>query len=79
MQTLVSTDTDVPVNVAKNVAKKLTERQQQIIALISENPHITRAAIADAIGVATKTVERELAELSGIVRYVALSEAVIGR
>ena len=79
VQTLVSTDTDVPVNVAKNVAKKLTERQQQIIALISENPHITRAAIADAIGVATKTVERELAELSGIVRYVALSEAVIGR
>lgn len=70
VQTLVSTDTDVPVNVAKNVAKKLTERQQQIIALISENPHITRAAIADAIGVATKTVERELAELSGIVRYV---------
>lgn len=39
-------------DVAKNVAKKLTERQQQIVALISENPH-TRAEIALAIGVAT--------------------------
>lgn len=57
-------------DVAKNVAKNLTERQQQIIALISENPQTTRAEIAAAIGVATKTIERELAALSDIVRYV---------
>ena len=57
-------------DVAKNVAKNLTERQQQIIALISENPQTTRAEIAAAIGVATKTIERELAALPDIVRYV---------
>lgn len=57
-------------DVAKNVAKNLTERQQRIIAIISENPQTTRAEIAITIGVATKTIERELAALSGIVRYV---------
>jgi ATP-dependent DNA helicase RecG len=57
-------------DVAKNVAKNLTERQQRIIALISENPQITRAEIAGAIGVATKTIERELTTLSNIVYYV---------
>ncbi len=57
-------------DVAKNVAKDLTERQQQIIALISENPQTTRAEIATSIGVVTKTIERELAALSDIVRYV---------
>ncbi|MDE5673585.1 MAG: HTH domain-containing protein, partial [Duncaniella sp.] len=57
-------------DVAKNVAKNLTERQQRIVAIISENPQTTRAEIATAIGVATKTIERELAALSNIVRYV---------
>lgn len=53
-----------------DVAKNLTERQQQIVALISENPQTTRAEMAAAIGVATKTIERELASLSDVVRYV---------
>ncbi|MDE6177137.1 MAG: HTH domain-containing protein [Paramuribaculum sp.] len=41
-----------------------------MIALISENPLTTRAEIAEEIGVATKTIERDLAALSDIVRYV---------
>ncbi len=57
-------------NVAKNVAKNLTEQQQRIIALIIENPQTTRAEIATTIGVATKTIERELAALSDRVRYI---------
>ncbi len=73
-QTRESGTTDVAKNVAKNVVKNvvknLSGRQQQIIALISENPQTTRAEIAAAIGVATKTIERELAALSGIVQYV---------
>ncbi len=73
-QTRESETTDVAKNVvknvAKNVAKNLSERQQQIIAFISKNPQTTRAEIATTIGVATKTIERELAALSGIVRYV---------
>ncbi len=57
-------------NVAKNVAKNLTERQQLIIGIISENPHSTRAEIASSIGVSPKTIERDLAALSDIVHYV---------
>ena len=57
-------------NVAKNVAKNLTERQQQILDLIREKPHITRAEMAATIGVATKTVERELSALNDFVHYV---------
>lgn len=53
-----------------DVAKNLTERQQQIIALISKRPQTTRAEIASAIGVSAKTIERELAALSAVVRYV---------
>ncbi len=56
-------------NVAKNVAKNLTERQQRIIALINDNPHMTRRDIAISIGVSVKTIERELAALSKIVSY----------
>lgn len=73
-QTRESGTTDVAKNVAKNVvknvAKNLAERQQQIIALISEKPQTTRAEIASAIGVSAKTIERELATLSEIVRYI---------
>lgn len=70
LQTREVEKTDVAKNVVKNVAKNLTERQQQIIVLISENPQTTRAEIAITICVATKTVERELAALSDIVHYV---------
>lgn len=63
----------------KNVAKNLTERQQQIIALITDKPHKTRAEIATTIGVTTKTVERELTALSDNVRVTsALRKADIG-
>lgn len=70
LQTREVEKTDVAKNVVKNVAKNLTERQQRIIALISENPQTTRTEIASVIGVATKTIERDLASLSDIVRYV---------
>ena len=65
-------------DVAKNVAKNLTGRQQRIIAIISENPRITRAEIAAEIGVATKTIERELAALSDIVRSVGSKKRIVG-
>ena len=55
-----------------DIVKKLTVLRQQIAALISENPKTTRAEIATAIGVATKTVERELAVISDIVRDIIL-------
>ena len=57
-------------NVAKNVAKNVTERQTSILNIITETPQITRAEIADKIGVNVKTIERELASLTNYVRYV---------
>ena len=70
LQTRQTEKSDVAKNVAKNGAKKLTERQQHIINLISEKPHITRAEIAATIGVAVKTIERELIAICDIVHYV---------
>lgn len=70
LQTREAGKTDIAKNVAKNVAKNLTERQQRIIALISENPRTTRAEIAEVLGVAIKTIERDLAALSYIVHYI---------
>lgn len=61
---------DVAKNVAEKVAKNLSVRRQHIIALISEHPQITRAEIAISIGVSVKTIERDLAALSEMVRYV---------
>ena len=57
-------------NVAKNVAKNVTERQTLILNIITETPQITRAEIADKIGVNIKTIERDLASMTNYVRYV---------
>lgn len=56
--------------VAKNVAKNFTDRQTLILNIITETPQITRAEIADKIGVNVKTIERELGSLTNYVRYV---------
>ena len=50
--------------------KNVTERQTLILNIITETPQITRAEIADKIGVNVKTIERELASLTNYVRYV---------
>lgn len=39
---------------AKNDAKNITARQSKILELISQNPHISLDAIAEAIGVSSQ-------------------------
>lgn len=41
-------------NDAKNDAKNITARQSKILELISQNPHISLDAIAQAIGVSSQ-------------------------
>lgn len=48
--------TDVRENVGENVGEGSIE--EKLIALISDNPHISQREMAAAIGKTTKTVER---------------------
>ena len=52
------------------VAQELTDIQKQILELIQNNPQISRAEIAEQIGKSVKTIERRLAEMEQIVKYV---------
>lgn len=45
-------------NVGKNVGKILTNRQQRILDLVTDNPTISMAEMAKIIGVTTRTIER---------------------
>ena len=47
-------------DVGKNVGKTLTDRQQKILELVSDNPSISMAEMAEIIGVTTRTIEREI-------------------
>ena len=55
---------------AKNDAKNITERQSEILEPISQNPHISLDAIAEAIGVSSPTIDREIAKMVNLVKRV---------
>ncbi len=63
-------DDNVGNNVGNNVGKPLTVRQQRILDLINDNPVISMAEMAKIIGVATRTIEREIPKIKNIVRHV---------
>ena len=46
-------------HVVENVVEKLTERQKDILRLITQNAHITAKEIGTAIGVSDSTINRE--------------------
>ena len=48
----------------------MTDIQKQILELIQNNPKISRSEIAEQIGKSVKTIERRLAEMEQIVKYV---------
>ena len=50
-------------DVGKNVGKTLTDRQQKILELVTDNPSISMAEMAEIIGVTTRTIEREIPKM----------------
>ena len=60
----------VAQGVAQGVAQELTDIQKQILELIQNNPKISRSEIAEQIGRSVKTIERRLAEMENIVKFV---------
>ena len=60
----------VAQGVAQGVAQEWTDIQKQILELIQNNPKISRAEIAEQIGKSVKTIERRLADMEQIVKYV---------
>ena len=60
----------VAQGVAQGVAQELTDIQKQILELIQNNPQISRAEIAEQIGKSVKTIERRLAEMENIVKFI---------
>ena len=56
--------------VAQGVAQELTDTQMQILELIQNNPKISRSEIAEQIGKSVKTIERRLAEMENIVKFI---------
>ena len=65
-------DTDMK-NVGKNVGNmsvmKLTERQRYICSMILENPYITVKEMSVTMSVTKRTVERDLAAMSHLVKH----------
>ena len=56
--------------VAQGVAQELTDIQKQILELIQNNPKISRSEIAEQIGKSVKNIERRLAEMENIVKFI---------
>ena len=54
----------VTENVTDNVTEKLSDRQRKIIEIISADPKISAEKIAKAVGVSSRTVKRDLLELT---------------
>ena len=50
--------------VPNNVYESLTDRQRKIIEIISADPKISAEKIAKAVGVSSRTVKRDLLELT---------------
>ena len=46
----------------------------KILSLVTENPKITRAEIAEHCGVSTKTIERQLAQMKDKIEFVGASK-----
>lgn len=57
-------------NVGKNVGKTITLRQRQIMNLIKSNNSISMAEMASAIGVTTRTIEREITKMTDLISHI---------
>lgn len=58
----------------QNEPQNLTERQQHILAFISNNPNLSKKVIAKELGLSFITLRRELSAMSEIVKYTGASK-----
>ena len=63
---------DVSQNVAQNVSQNVAQnnRHAAILGYIKGNPYISRAQLADKLGVSIKTIERDIVSMSDIISYI---------
>lgn len=67
---------DVSQNVAQNVSQNVSQnvaqnnRHAAILGYIKGNPYISRAQLADKLGVSIKTIERDIVSMSDIISYI---------
>lgn len=59
----IHTDTNVGMNVGINVGIKLNQTQKKILSMLSKNPSLTSAKLAETLNVQIRTVERNIKEL----------------
>lgn len=57
-------------NVQENVQENLTERQVAILEIIAENKSVSLNSLAESLGVAVKTIQRDIEKMSKKVRRV---------
>ncbi len=61
---------DVAQGVAQGVAQEITDLQKKILKIIRKNPHVSRSDIANQCGKSVKTIERSLAKMTNLIKYV---------
>ncbi len=56
----------------ERLAEGLAESQKKILMLVTQNPHVSKKAIAKTIGISTTAIDKNLAALKqkGILRRV---------
>lgn len=62
------------MNTNKKVILKKRKRQQGIISLIKQNPHITAEEMAEKFDVNERTIHRDMEELKEVIEYVGPSK-----
>ena len=72
MKSFRDTETQSPEELVERLAEGLAESQKRILQLICRNPRISKKTMAEAIGISTTAIDKNLAKLKkrGILRRV---------
>ncbi len=64
-----------PQTAPQTAPQKLTERQERILLLLRTNSRLSKAQIAERLGLSYDMVKRDLAAMKDVVRYVGASKS----
>ncbi len=71
---IIGVPQNAPQNVPQNVPQKLTERQENILAFIKQNPNLSKGQIAKAMHLGFSIIKRDMAAMSHLVKYTGASK-----